>query len=126
MTRILKNQFQKNLQTKMTIVEDNFKLEMVQNLSIYINIHFYILEELSRYYINKLYHDISNLYIEISYIRFEIVVNHNNRFSMEYLQQTLEKLIFQIIVKLISTNIVVVEVMIKFQTYLLFFRSFFN
>ena len=93
MTRISKKQFQDNLQTKLTkTTEDLHKLETVRNLSAFIQIHFYILENLSRYYINKLYRDISNLYIEITYIRFEIVVNHSTRYTMEYLQQTLENL----------------------------------
>ena len=93
MTRISKKQFQEKLQTKLTMTtEDLDKLETVRNLSAFIQIHFYILENLSRYYINKLYRDISNLYIEITYIRFEIVVNHSTRYTIEYLQQTLENL----------------------------------
>ena len=93
MTRISKKQFQEKLQTKLTkTTEDLDKLKTVRNLSAFIQIHFYILENLSRYYINKLYRDISNLYIEITYIRFEIVVNHSTRYTIEYLQQTLENL----------------------------------
>ena len=95
MTRISKSQFQKNSNTKFENIvntENTSKLIMVENLSSFIQIHFYILEKLSRYYINKLYRDISNLFIEISYMRFEIVVNHNTNYTMEHLQQTLDNL----------------------------------
>ncbi len=95
MTRISKKQFQENSRTKFENIqhtENVPKLKMVENLSGFIQIHFYILENLSRYYINKLYRDISNLYIELSYMRFEIVVNHSTIYTMEHLQNTLEKL----------------------------------
>jgi adenine-specific DNA methylase len=95
MTRISKKQFQENTNTKFENIqhtENTPKLKMVEKLSGFIQIHFYILENLSRYYINTLYRDISNLYIELSYLRFEIVVNHTEHYTMEHLQNTLEKL----------------------------------